>query len=194
MTADQQQTDPELLTQALAGREDRFAELYGRRQGGVFRFALQMSGSVAVAEDVTQETFLALLTHGTRFDPARGSVAAFLYGIARNVVLRRLEHERRFEQEEDSCADGDVLDDLTRSQSIERVREAVLCLPPVYREVIVLCDLQETSYEEAATALACPIGTVRSRLNRGRAMLAQKLCITLSVSPCRERQTVRSLE
>jgi RNA polymerase sigma-70 factor (ECF subfamily) len=79
--------DPELLDRALAGEEDAFTSLYRRRQGGIYRFALQMTGSVEVAEDVTQETFLALLLHGSRYDAARGSVSAFLYGIARNFVL-----------------------------------------------------------------------------------------------------------
>jgi len=179
-------SDPELLALSLRGREEHFAELYRRRQGGVYRFALQMSGCAAMAEDVTQETFLTLLQSGSKFDGARGSVAAFLYGIARNLVRRRLDRDRRYEPEEDSAADGDLLDDLTRTESIERVRQAVLSLPPVYREVVVLCDLQETSYEDAASALACPIGTVRSRLSRARQMLATKLCCTTSV--------VRSIE
>jgi len=135
-----------------------------------------MSGNATLAEDVTQETFLTLLQCGRRFDAERGSVAAFLYGIARNLVMRRLERERRYEPEEDSTADGDLLDDLTRMESIERVRQAVLSLPPVYREVVVLCDLQEASYEDAAAALECPLGTVRSRLSRARGMLASKLC------------------
>jgi RNA polymerase sigma-70 factor, ECF subfamily len=167
-------TDPELLERALDGEEQAFTALYRRRQGGVYRFALQMTGSVEIAEDVTQETFLALLTHGSRYDTARGSVAAFLYGIARNLVLRRLDERPAVELEE-SAGEDDLLEDLTRRESIERVRCAVLSLPPVYREVVVLCDLQDSSYEEAAAALDCPVGTVRSRLNRGSSMLARKL-------------------
>jgi RNA polymerase sigma-70 factor (ECF subfamily) len=166
--------DPELLERALAGEEDAFTSLYRRRQGGVYRFALQMTGSVEVAEDVTQETFLALLTHGSRYDAARGTLSSFLYGIARNFVMRRLEGWREAELA-DSAGSDDVLEDLTRRESIEHVRCAVLSLPPVYREVVVLCDLQDASYEEAAAALDCPVGTVRSRLNRARSMLARKL-------------------
>jgi len=187
MTADLKQSDPELLRQALNGREEQFTLLYQRRQGGVYRFALQMSGSAALAEDITQETFIALLQSGHRYDSARGSVAAFLYGIARNLVMRRLERDRRYQPEQEDCtADGDLLEDLTRTESIELVRQAVLHLPPVYREVVVLCDLQETTYEDAAAALDCPIGTVRSRLSRARGMLARKLCGAASV--------VRSIE
>jgi RNA polymerase sigma-70 factor (ECF subfamily) len=104
-------------------------------------------------------------------------VGAFLYGIARNLVLRRLDRSMFAEIEvtEDFAGPEDLLEDLTRRESIERVRQAVLSLPPVFREVVVLCDLQDTSYEDAGLALDCPVGTVRSRLSRGRAMLARKL-------------------
>ena len=175
-------TDAALLEQALTGAEDAFTALYRRRQGGVYRFALQMTGSTAIAEDVTQETFLAVLLHGTRYDEARGTVASFLYGIARNLVMRRLDRRtflyRSFtdvEITEECAGPEDLLEDLTRRESIEQVRQAVLSLPPVFREVVVLCDLQDSSYGDAAAALSCPVGTVRSRLNRGRAMLARKL-------------------
>jgi RNA polymerase sigma-70 factor (ECF subfamily) len=185
-------TDPELLAQALAGGQEPFTELYNRRQGGIFRFALQMTGSSTLAEDVTQETFLAVLSRAARYDDSRGSVSAFLYGVARNLVLRRLERDRRYRPEEEDCvANGDLLEDLTRTESIERVRRAVLSLPTPYREVVVLCDLQEASYEDAATALECPLGTVRSRLNRARTMLARKLCPVAQVAM---PQIVRSSE
>ena len=118
---------------------------------------------------------MALIEHGTRFDPSRGTLASFLYGVARNMVLRRLEKERVTESIEDRAGDLDLLEDLTRRETIEQVRRAVLSLPPVYREAVVLCDLQDVSYQDAAVALDCPVGTVRSRLNRGRSMLAQKL-------------------
>jgi RNA polymerase sigma-70 factor (ECF subfamily) len=159
----------------LSGDEEAFTALYRLRQAAVYRFALQMTGSAAVAEDVTQEVFMALIEHGKRFDPARATLASFLYGIARNMVLRRLERERVTESIEDRAGDIDLLEDLTRRETIEQVRSAVLSLPPVYREAVVLCDLQDVSYQDAAAALDCPVGTVRSRLNRGRSMLAQKL-------------------
>ncbi|HEV8414060.1 MAG TPA: RNA polymerase sigma factor [Bryobacteraceae bacterium] len=170
-------TDAALLEQALTGAEDAFTALYRRRQGSVYRFALQMTGSTAIAEDVTQEAFLALLLHGTRYDEARGTVASFLYGIARNLVMRRLDRrpDAELEYVDEIAGPEDVLEDLTRRESIEHVRQAVLSLPPVFREVIVLCDLQDSSYDEAAAVLDCPVGTVRSRLSRGRAMLAKKL-------------------
>ena len=162
----------------LAGDEEAFTTLFRRRQGPVYRFALQMTGNVVIAEDVTQEVFMALLDRKAKYDEARGSLASFLYGVARNLVRRRIEKTSEIE---DYAGPEDILGDLTRRETIENVRQAVLSLPPVYREAVVLCDIHETSYEEAAVALDCPIGTVRSRLNRGRSMLAQKLAVRSSV-------------
>ena len=164
----------ELLERILAGDEGAFAALYRERQGSIFRFALQMTGSVEAAEDITQETFLALLGVGKRYDASRGTVSAFLYGIARNQVLRRIA-VRKHEPLEEYAGHEDLLEDLTRRETADRVRRAVLSLPSAYREAVALCDLGDASYEEAAAALECPVGTVRSRLNRARAMLAQKL-------------------
>lgn len=174
-------TDHELLRLALSGDEDAFTALYRLRHPPVYRFALQMTGNVVVAEDVTQEVFIALVEHGRRFDPARGALASFLYGIARNLVLRRLERERETEAVGEFASEDDVLSDLERRETIGQVRRAVLSLPAAYREAVVLCDLQDLSYEDAAAALDCPVGTVRSRLNRGRAMLAKKLRCAASV-------------
>jgi RNA polymerase sigma-70 factor, ECF subfamily len=177
--------DEDLLRLALAGDEAAFAALYRRRQPSVYRFSLQMSGVPALAEDVTQEVFLTLVRDGQRFDPARGRLLAFLFGIARHHVLRRLARERVFvqiaETDDDSqpgvtlTTEGDPLSELTRGEMIERVRAAVLALPAHYREVVVLCELNEMSYAEAAEVIGCAIGTVRSRLHRARVMLIDKL-------------------
>lgn len=171
-------SEQQLLGRMLDGDEHAFTALYRERHAAVYRFALQMTGSVGIAEDVTQEVFIALIEHGRRFDPQRGTLASFLYGVTRNLVLRRLEKDRATGQEtamEDFAGDVDLLDDLTRQETIDQVRRAVLSLPVAYREAVVLCDLQDVSYQDAALALDCPVGTVRSRLNRGRSMLAQKL-------------------
>src|SRR5829696_959131 len=178
-------SDSDLLRSMLAGDEEALALLYRRRQGAIYRFALQMSGSKTIAEDVTQEVFLFLMREGHVFDPARGSVSAFLMGVARNHVLRRLRVEQLLaplgdDSEDDAPfvqASGDLcpLDDLTRAETIESVRKAVLSLPSKYREVVVLCELQDISYAETAEILGCAIGTVRSRLHRARALLLEKL-------------------
>lgn len=170
----------------LAGEEEALAALYRRRQGGIYRFALQMCGSQVLAEDVTQEVFMVLIRDGQTFDPNRGSLNAFLVGVARNLLLRRLQRERFYaplgedsdseatSQESISTTNG-PLEELSRIETINTVRMAVLALPERYREVVVLCDLQEMSYLEAAEILSCAVGTVRSRLHRARALLIEKL-------------------
>jgi RNA polymerase sigma-70 factor (ECF subfamily) len=190
MTAFTTPSDNELLRLMLAGDESAFVTLYRRRQGGIYRFALHMSGSEAIAEDVTQEVFMVLMGEAGKYDPAKGTLTAYLYGIARNHVLRSLSRDRSFVSigegyDEDGerahkqlVAQDDPLGDLTRGEMIESVRQAVTALPAHYREVVVLCDLHEMSYAEAAQVLGCAVGTIRSRLHRARALLIEKLRAT----------------
>jgi RNA polymerase sigma-70 factor (ECF subfamily) len=185
MKSERDPSDSELLQAMLAGDEAALATLYWRRQGSIYRFALQMSGSPALAEDVTQEVFMALMRDGTSYDSARGPLNWFLLGMARNIMRQRLGRERFYTSLADDSGEGaaatqlqavsDPLTELTRTETIESVRKAVLSLPPRYREVVVLCELQELSYAEAANVLGCAIGTVRSRLHRARAMLIEKM-------------------
>lgn len=88
------ESDDQLLPKIAAGDRNAFAALFRRRQGDVYRFALHMTGSAAMAEDVTQDVFVAVMTDAGRFDPGRGSVTAWLCGVARNHARRRLERER----------------------------------------------------------------------------------------------------
>jgi RNA polymerase sigma-70 factor (ECF subfamily) len=146
-----------------------------------------MCGSEAIAEDVTQEVFMVLMGEARNFDPVKGTLSGYLYGIARNHVLRHLARDRSFisiadnyDEESDASPDqlvsqDDPLGDLTRSEEIEAVRQAVMALPAHYREVVVLCDLHEMSYVDASHVLNCAIGTVRSRLHRARSILIEKL-------------------
>lgn len=179
-------SDSELLQAMRAGDEEALAALYRRRQPGIYRFALQMCGSQELAEDITQEVFMVLMREAHTFDPARGSLSAFLMGIARHRLLRRLQRERFYVAMSEAPDNGGLssqvlvttvgpLDEMSRTEAIEAVRRAVLALPERYREVVVLCDLQEMSYGETAEILGCAIGTVRSRLHRARALLIEKL-------------------
>jgi RNA polymerase sigma factor (sigma-70 family) len=276
-------TDEELLSAALAGDERAFGELYRRWQGPMFRFARQMCGADGGAEDVVQEVFVALIENGQQFDPTRGPLAAYLYGVARHQALRRLRTDGRYTALDEERAEADegmtagaemddgaiagvasngvigvgasaglvagtgggviagassrtnsvagggasgsaeasgwadpggwmpgamggpgsfpggggpggsgpgvgfsagaalgvTMDDpglmLDRRLSIDLVHRLVVTLPVPYREALVLCDLHELGYAEAAAALGCPVGTVRSRLHRARALLAEKV-------------------
>ena len=184
MTSAPVETDDTLLLRLKNGDEEAFLILYRRRQAGLFRFALHMSGSMPAAEDVTQEVFLALLREDCGYDPDRGTLSGYLFGIARKLVLRQLERGRSnvaldidsedFAQPELAIVDDPLLD-LTRREGIDALRRAVQALPRRYREVVVLCDLEEVDYADAAVALGCPIGTVRSRLHRARGLLLEKL-------------------
>jgi RNA polymerase sigma-70 factor (ECF subfamily) len=174
--------DAGLLERARRGDADAFSQLFARYQGPIFRYAVHMCGHDA-ADDVVQETFLAVLRPAGRYDPSRGSVANYLFGIARHVVLARLACREAAVVDADDdqslgaapCDGPTVLDSLAQAEAIDAVRVAVASLPPVYREVIVLCELHELSYADAAAIVECPVGTVRSRLHRARALLMTKL-------------------
>jgi len=78
----------------LSGDAKAFEALYDRRQGGIYRYALRMTGSPEIAEDVTQEVFLSLMRDHSDYQEARGTVKSYLYGMARHRLLRRLERDR----------------------------------------------------------------------------------------------------
>jgi RNA polymerase sigma-70 factor (ECF subfamily) len=177
-------SDDMLIAGIAAAKPEALTWLFRRRQADVYRFALHMSGSPGTADDVTQDVFLVVMREAARYQAGRSSVIAWLCGIARNCVRQRLERDARFDSL-DSAADDDQaalpaiepdpLGEISRLERIGMLRRAVLALPVRYREVVVLCDLQELSYADAAEAIGCAIGTVRSRLHRARAMLASRL-------------------
>jgi RNA polymerase sigma-70 factor (ECF subfamily) len=180
---DRDSPDETLLTRIADGDADALGALFHRRQQNVYRFVLHLTGSPEMADDVTQDVFVAVLRDARKFEPGRAAVPAWLCGIARNFVRRRLAVDRGNASIDTDdgleaalpAASPDPLQDLTSTEAIEALRRAVLSLPLRYREVVVLCDLQELSYIDAAAAVDCPVGTVRSRLNRGRALLTAKM-------------------
>jgi len=99
-------SDGDLLRLLSSGDETAFLEFYRRHQGVVYRFALQMSGKTAIAEEVTQDVFMTVMKTAKRYEAERGSVAAYLYGIGRNIVLRALEKERPYITTLDDLAAG----------------------------------------------------------------------------------------
>lgn len=167
-----------LLSRALAGEELAFLTLYERLKSGIFRYAFYMTNSRTAAEEVMQEVFMTLLKEGQNYREARGEVGAFAFGIARNVVRRVERRERAYEPlPENDPEDGrePLATQVARHQVTSRVQAAIASLPDHYRQAVVLCDLCELPYEEAAARLRCAVGTVRSRLNRAHHLLAQKL-------------------
>lgn len=169
-----QQSDEELYRLMRKGNQDAFARLYERREPALYRFALHMSGSPAVAEEVSHEVFVQLMGPAARFDEARGSLESFLYGIARNLI-RVVRRQGPVAEAVDRSFDPDILGELIGNETTAALHRTLRELPERYRDVIVLCDLEERSYEEVARLIGRPVGTVRSRLHRARALLAAKL-------------------
>lgn len=178
--------DLRLLTETGRGDSAAFAALYRRHRDVLFRFALLRCGSADTAADIVQEVFLALLTDKLRFDPARGALQGFLIGVARNLLLKRDDAQRRYvanADRDDSCEPGDLLVDpapgpmarMLANQQAERVRVALQQLAPHYREVVILYEMHDLSYVDIAAICHIDIGTVRSRLSRARGRLARLL-------------------
>jgi len=170
--------DGSLIHRFQAGDRDAFTTLYRAHHPAIFRFAFRMTADPVKAAEITQDVFVWLIHHAAEFDPQRGALPAFLAGVARKLLLRRQRTERRwlpFDAAEafrfetrDSAAEAAIAIDA------ESLRNAIALLPMRYREAIVRCDLESQSYEEAAATLGCAVGTIRSRLHRGRELLARK--------------------
>jgi RNA polymerase sigma-70 factor (ECF subfamily) len=174
-----------LLAQMRQGDEEAFVALYRRHKDAVYRFAMLLSGSAMHAADITQETFLQLFTAPGNYDPARGSLAAWLCGVARNLA-RRAAGEREDPTDPEALHDDEAphesqvdnvtpLERILANETAEQVRRALASIPPHYRDVLVLCELSDMSYAEAAQVCGIDIGTVRSRLSRARVQLAERL-------------------
>ena len=155
--------DQELLRQLAQGNETAFRALYERYQGPLYRFALHMSGNSATAEEVTQEVFMLLIKNPQGYEPEKGSIAGYLFGTARNLTRRITQRSQRDLSMDEECdvegaafaSNLDILAELSNAELLDVLRKAVLALPEQYREVVVLCDLEELSYADAAVLLEC---------------------------------------
>lgn len=176
MASSEDRAEQDWIALAARGNEQAFHHLYRRHAARVHRFAAEMAGSTALADEVTQEVFLALIAQLGRFDPAKGPLAAYLLGIARHITIRLLRRERLYvEMEDGECpAQTSGAGATERAEDVAQLRQAIRSLPSAYREVILLCELEEMDYAEAARVLECPIGTVRSRLHRARTLLMER--------------------
>ena len=179
-------SDAELHRAALGGSGEAMAALYRRHGGLVYRFTLRMSRDATAAEEITQEVFLALLSQMDRFDAGRGSLSTWLCGIARRQLWKHLERSGHSNAvDEDSAAELEFPGDgpvelLLRQEVVAAVRAGLDDLPAALREVVILCALEEFSYEQAAQVLGVPVGTVRSRLHRAKARLADLVNVEMA--------------
>ena len=183
MTITPPTSDDELLQRMRSGDAQAFAALYRRHQGPAYRFALLRCGSPGTAADTVQEAFMGLLTGRLSFDPLRGSLPNFLFGVVRMLILKHEAPRRREsplpDPDEDEPApladDACPLARVLANESAEEVRRALARLAPHYRDAVILYEMHGLSYAEIAAICALDIGTVRSRLARGRAALARAL-------------------
>jgi RNA polymerase sigma-70 factor, ECF subfamily len=175
--------DNHLLRLLRQGDASAFQTLYRRHRSGLYSFALMHSGSTAVAADVVQDVFMGLLGGRYDFDPLRGMLANYLYGIARRMVHGQARQSERWLQPDDDEEHTDMpaneadepLARLLDTEAAERLRLALGELPPHYRDVLILYEMHELSYQQIAEICELELGTVRSRLSRARAGLVKAL-------------------
>jgi RNA polymerase sigma-70 factor (ECF subfamily) len=174
MKTSMRSSDEVLYRRMREGDREAFAELYDRREASLYRYALHMTNHVQAAEEIAQEVFVQLMAPGNRYDDTKGPLEAWMYGVARNLV-RVFRRRGAVEESVDRAVVDDIVGGLISDEGLVALRIAVDELPPNYREVVVLCDLEERNYDEAARLIGCPVGTIRSRLHRARGLLAGKL-------------------
>jgi RNA polymerase sigma-70 factor, ECF subfamily len=175
--------DEELLAQIRQGNHCALVEIYDRYQAPVYQFAFAMSGDQSIAADITQDVFLLMLErngpfHGvfSRFTSEKGALEGYLLGVARRLTRKVMRKQSRWLPIGEEVTSQEVLAEKIESGfALERLRSAIELLPVKYREAIVLCSLQERSYEQAAAIIGCSMGTLASRLSRARKMLSERL-------------------
>jgi RNA polymerase sigma-70 factor, ECF subfamily len=185
--------EAELLRRAARGDEVAFLLLYERHRTPVFRFASRMLGSPQQAEDVTQECFLAVLRRPEAFCEERASLRTYLCAIARHLTFRLLRKRGQETTVDDPLEDRadafprsgrvDPLQAVIQGEAERAVREAVLALPPLQREAVVLFEYQDMSLAEIASVCEVDVGTVKSRLHRARERLRNALQPLMAASP-----------
>lgn len=182
VTAARLPPDADLVRAARQTRDPRaVALLFERYADPVYRYALARSGSSAVADDVVGETFLAVLETLERFDPLRGSFAAWLFTIAARRVSDHARRERRFWRavtrhwSPPPAPDDDALDQLVRREDAARLRAALARLPADERELVLLRYAAGLTSAQIGELLGLSAGATRMRLSRVRERLALDL-------------------
>ncbi|HET9141000.1 RNA polymerase sigma factor [Actinophytocola sp.] len=171
----------QFLDRLIAGDETALAELYDVHGATVLRLALRVTGDWAAAQDITQEVFVYVWEHPSRFDPDRGDLRSWLGVIAHrravDWVRRETAHRRRHERtavDEQDATPGPA-DLATSSVLHDLVRQAVDALPADQRTAIRLAYFEGHTYRRVADALGIPEGTAKSRLRLALAALGRRL-------------------
>jgi len=153
--------------------EQDFRRAFQDHKDAVYGFALRMTGSKEIAEDVAQDCFVELLRRPDRYDATRGSLRPFLLGVARNLVFRRWREQKRLDPLETDMRSETP--DLTAGPVAALIGMAVQSLPPLQREALLLFEYEGFTLEEIAKFVNADVGTVKSRLHRARERLRHVL-------------------
>ena len=177
-------TDGDLLGRCRKGDQNAWRELVGTHTRRVFSIAYRFSGRVDEAEDLAQEIFVKVYETLDRFRETEGALGSWLSTVARNHAIdhyrrRRLEQLGRSDNplamEQAATPADSPLKSLEREERRQFVHRGLRALPDELRQPLILCDLEGLAYEEIAGLLKIPLGTVKSRINRGRLELAKRL-------------------
>ncbi len=173
-----------VIKDAIKGDVAAFTQIYTRLRDSIYGFAFRMLTDKSAAEDITQETFMFLIENPSKFDAERGSLHSFLCGVARNLTLHHLRksgNRYRIANDFDEFIEVkdeiglNPLEELLESELSDYVNECVAKLPEQQREVIILREMQELSYEEIAKITESDLNLVKVRLHRARKSLAVQL-------------------
>lgn len=190
--------DDELMERFQKGDEDAFTLLVRRHEKPLINFIAQFIGDRDSAEDLAQDTFIRIFQAAPRYKPGRAQFNTWMYHIASNLCKNELRNRARRDrhwvdntvkdEEEDAGtgiesrianapADASYQPDvvLQRKELRDALRKAIAALPEQYREPLVLRDIQGLSYEEISKVLGIRAGTTKSRINRARLILKDKL-------------------
>jgi RNA polymerase sigma-70 factor (ECF subfamily) len=179
-------TDVEILADVAGGDIDAYGKIVNRYRGRLYNFVFRFVGERETAEDIVQETFLRAFRKRKEYR-AIANFSTWLFTIAGNLAkseLRRRKRWRLFSVHKDDENDTgiDLPDESFRPDTVTessiadvQIQQAILSLPENYRQVVLLRDVEGLSYQEIAEISKCPVGTVKSRVNRARLKLQQKL-------------------
>src|SRR5256714_115917 len=172
--SESQEEDRSLLRRVVRGDQGAFSSLYDRYGASAFGLALKICNNRALAEDVVQEAFLSIWQRAGRFDPERGSVAAYLFAAVHNKAVDAVRHEESLRRREEGVADfaaetegEEVVEAAWLGVRRKEVRSAVARLSPVQREALELASFEGLTYSEVADKLGIPLGTAKTRLRDG---------------------------
>ncbi len=179
-------SDAEILAAVTAGNIDAYGKIVARYRGRLYNFVFRFVGDRETSEDIVQETFLRAFRKRKEYR-AIANFSTWLFTIAGNLAKSELRRRKRWRlfslhRDDDSDTGMELPDESSRPDKVaessltdDQIQDAIASLPDNYRQVILLRDVEGMAYQEIAEIVDCPVGTVKSRVNRARIKLQQKL-------------------